>query len=51
MYYYYRYIIIDGTGAEISRDYAKRKDAEFDLPQYAKYFGGCKIKKRRYCYY
>ena len=48
--YYYRYIIVDGSGAEISRDYITKKDAEFDLPAYAKYYGGCHIKKRRYNY-
>ena len=50
MRYYYRYIIIDGSGAEVSRDYITKRDAEFDLPQYEKFFCGCRIKKRRYQY-
>ena len=48
--YYYRFIIIDGSGAEVSRDYHTMKDAEFDLPSYLKLCSGCKIKKRRYGY-
>lgn len=48
--WYYRFIIIDHSGAEISRDYITRKDAEFDLPSYSMYYWGCKIKKRRYYY-
>lgn len=49
--YYYRYIICDSSNAEISRDYKTKKDAEFDLPAYAKLHSGCYIKKRRYNYY
>lgn len=49
--HYYRYIICDGTGAEISRDYITKKDAKFDLPAYAKLCSGCWIKRRRYYYY
>lgn len=48
---YYRWIIVDGSGAEVSRDYTTRKEAEFDLPAYAKLLSGCKIKKKRYQYY
>ena len=50
MRWYYRFIIIDGSGAEVSRDYKTRKDAEFDLPAYAKLCSGCKIKRKRYYY-
>ena len=50
MRYYYRFIIVDGSGAEVSRDYITRKDAEFDLPEYKKLCGGCRIKRRRYYY-
>jgi len=50
MRYYYRFIIVDGSGAEVSRDYVTRKDAEFDLPEYKKLCGGCRIKRRRYYY-
>lgn len=48
---YYRWIIVDGSGAEISRDYVTLKEAEFDFVSYAKLYSGCKIKKKRYQYY
>ena len=48
--YYYRFIIIDGSGAEVSRDYITKADAEFDLPSYQKLLGGCRIKRKRYNY-
>jgi hypothetical protein len=48
--YYYRFIICDGSGAEISRDYNTKKDAEFDLPAYSKLCSRCYIKKKRYYY-
>lgn len=50
MKHYFRFIIIDGSGAEVSRDYRKKADAEFDLPSYMKLCSGCRIKRKRYSY-
>lgn len=48
--YYYKFIIVDGSGAEVSRDYCTKADALFDLPSYAKLCSGCYIKRKRYYY-
>lgn len=50
MRYYYRFIIVDGSGAEVSRDYRTKADALFDLPSYMKLCSGCRIKRKRYSY-
>lgn len=48
---YYKWIIIDSTGAEVSRDYPTKKIAEEWLEVFEKKYGKCKIKKKMYIYY
>lgn len=48
---YYRWIIVDSSGAEVSRDYPTKKIAEDWLEAFEKKYGKCRIKKKRYQYY